>query len=100
MEVTEKIPIGLQILNKFIWEKPQMVVDILRKNGIEVSSKPTLPEIIRKSVQAVTDENQGFIEDTDKAIASQGESGFVVTAIMIGISIATAIQGGIQAKKP
>ena len=99
MEVTEKIPIGLQILNKFIWEKPQMVVDILRKNGIEVSSKPTLPEIIRKSVQAVTDENQSFIEDIDKAIASQGESGFVVTAIMIGISIATAIQGGIQAKK-
>ena len=70
MEVTEKIPIGLQILNKFIWEKPQMVVDILRKNGIEVSSKPTLPEIIRKSVQAVTDENQGFIEDTDKAIGN------------------------------
>lgn len=99
MEIIEKIPIGLQILNKFIWEKPQMVVDILRKNGIEVSSKPTLPEIIRKSVQAVTDENQGFIVDIDKAIANQGESGFVVTAIMIGISIATAISSGIQAKK-
>ena len=99
MLITEKIPIGLQILNKFIWEKPQMVVDILQKNGIEVSSKPTLPEIIRKSVQAVTDENQGFIDDIDKAIANQGESGFVVTAIMIGISIATAISSGIQAKK-
>ena len=99
MEITQKLPLGLQILNKFIWEKPQIVVDILQKNGIEVSSKPTLPEIIRKSVQAVTDENQGFIDDTDKAIASQGESGFVVTALMIGISIASTVLGGIQAKK-
>ena len=102
MEVTEKLPIRLQILNEFIWEKPQMVVDILRKNGIEVSSKPTLPEIIRKSVQAVTDENQGFIDDVDREIRTEGESGIVFTTTLVIsslISIGGAILGASQAKK-
>jgi len=79
-----------------------MVVDILRKNGIEVSSKPTLPEIIRKSVQAVTDENQGFIDDVDREIRTEGESGIVfTTALVISslISIGGAILGSSQAKK-
>jgi hypothetical protein len=102
MEVTKKLPIQLQILNEFIWEKPQLVVDILKKNGIKVSGKPTLPEITRKSVQAVTDENQRFIDDIDLAIKTQGESGFVFTtalAVSTLISIGGAILGASQAKK-
>jgi hypothetical protein len=98
----EKLPIRLQILNDFIWEKPQVVVKLLKENGIKVSSKPTLPEIIRKSVQAVTDENQGFIDDVDREIKTEGESGIVFTTALVVsslISIGGAIFGASQAKK-
>jgi|TARA_B110000908_G_scaffold20981_1_gene23566 hypothetical protein len=98
----EKLPIRLQILNDFIWEKPQVVVKLLKENGIKVSSKPTLPEIIRKSVQAVTDENQGFIDDVDREIKTEGESGIVFTTALVVsslISIGGAILGASQAKK-
>jgi|TARA_R110000803_G_scaffold56757_1_gene114157 hypothetical protein len=98
----EKLPIQLQILNDFIWEKPQVVVKLLKENGIKVSSKPTLPEIIRKSVQAVTDENQGFIDDVDREIRTEGESGIIFTTALVVsslISIGGAILGASQAKK-
>ena len=98
----EKLPIRLQILNDFIWEKPQVVVKLLKENGIKVSSKPTLPEIIRKSVQAVTDENQGFIDDVDREIKTEGESGIIFTTALVVsslISIGGAILGASQAKK-
>jgi hypothetical protein len=98
----EKLPIRLQILNDFIWEKPQVVVKLLKENGIKVSSKPTLPEIIRKSVQAVTDENQGFIDDVDREIRTEGESGIIFTTALVVsslISIGGAIFGASQAKK-
>jgi hypothetical protein len=98
----EKLPIQLQILNDFIWEKPQVVVKLLKENGIKVSSKPTLPEIIRKSVQAVTDENQGFIDDVDREIRTEGESGIIFTTALVVsslISIGSAILGASQAKK-
>ena len=98
----EKLPIQLQILNDFIWEKPQVVVKLLKENGIKVSSKPTLPEIIRKSVQAVTDENQGFIDDVDREIRTEGESGVIFTTALVVsslISIGGAIFGASQAKK-
>ena len=47
-----KLPIQLQILEEFIWKKPQVVVEILKDNGISVSNKPTFPEIIDKSVKS------------------------------------------------
>jgi len=102
MEVAQKLPIQLQILNEFIWEKPQIVVKLLKENGIKVSSKPTLPEIIRKSIYAIRYENKGFIDDVDREIRTEGESGVIfTTALVISslISIGSAVLGASQAKK-
>ncbi len=98
----ERLPIQLEKLNDFIWEKPQVVVSILKKNGISVSSRPILPEIIRKSVQGITDENIGLIEDLDLAIQNDGESNVIFTgALLVSslISVGSAIFGASQAKK-
>lgn len=97
----EQLTQQLEILNNFIWEKPQVVVDILKKNGIEVSSAPTLPEIIDKSVQAVNNDNKKFVEDITKAIQSGGESNFdpITLGVSALLSIGSAIFGSAQAKK-
>lgn len=99
MNIENQLPVQLQLLNNFIYQKPQIVVELLKKNGVQVSNKPTLPEIIRKSLDAINDANVGFINDTDKAIATEEEKGFVFTAISIGLSIGSAIMGASQAKK-
>ena len=68
----ERLPIQLQLWNNFIWAKPQVVVEILKKNGISVSSKPTLTELIQKSVQGISDGNQGLIDDIDAVLKDDG----------------------------
>jgi len=95
----ERLPIQLQLWNNFIFEKPQVVVEILKRNGIKVSSKPTLPELIQKSVQGILDENQGLVDDIDEVLRDDDEEGFVLTAIGIGVSIVSAFVGARQAKK-
>jgi hypothetical protein len=97
----EQLTQQLEILNNFIWEKPQVVVEILKKNGIEVSSKPTLPEITEKSVQAVSNDNKKFVEDITKAIQSDGENNFdpITLGVSALLSIGSAIFGSAQAKK-
>ena len=95
----EKLPIQLQLWNNFIFEKPQVVVQMLERNGIKVSSRPTLPELIQKSVQGILDENQGLVDDIDEVLKDDNEEGFVLTAIAIGTSIVSAFVGARQAKK-
>ena len=99
MDIQALLPVQLQLLNDFIFEKPHIMVEILENNGIKVSNRPTLPEIIRKSLQAINDNNQAFVDEVDLAIKTEGEKGFVFTAISIGLSIGSAIFGASQAKK-
>lgn len=96
-----KLPVQLQILNDFIWEKPQVVVELLKKNGIKVSNKPTLPEIIRKSVQAIADDNVQFVADVTNAIQTNDEANFdpITLGVSALLSIGSAIFGSQQAKK-
>lgn len=96
-----KLPVQLQILNQFIWEKPQVVVKILKKNGIKLSNKPILPEIIQKSVQALVDDNNQFVTDITNAINTNDEASFdpITLSIMAVVSISTAVIGAEQAKK-
>ena len=95
------LPIQLQILEEFIWEKPQVVVEILKKNGISVSNKPTFPEIIDKSVKAILDDNDGFVKDVFKAIETNDEANFdpITLGVSAVLSIGSAIFGSRQAKK-
>ena len=96
-----KLPIQLQILEEFIWEKPQVVVEILKKNGISVSNKPTFPEIIDKSVKAILDDNESFVKDVFKAIETNDEANFdpITLGVSAVLSIGSAIFGSRQAKK-
>ena len=98
----ERLPIQLQLWNNFIWAKPQIVVQILKKNGISVSSRPTLPELIEKSVQGISDGNQGLIDDIDEVLKDDGYRGVIFTTALVVsslISIGSAIFGASQAKK-
>jgi hypothetical protein len=96
----QRLPIVVQKWNNFIWEKPQVVVKILEKNGIKVSSKPTLPELIKKSMVGVANGNEGLINDIDYVIENGDYNGLVIlTAIAIGTSIASTIIGAVQGKK-
>ena len=98
----ERLPIQLQLWNNFIWAKPQVVVEILKKNGISVSSRPTLPELIEKSVQGISDGNQGLIDDIDAVLKDDGYRGVIFTTGLVVsslISIGSAIFGASQAKK-
>ena len=82
-------------------EKPQVVVEILKKNGISVSNKPTFPEIIDKSVKAILDDNDGFVKDVFKAIETNDEANFdpITLGVSALLSIGSAIFGSRQAKK-
>ena len=98
----ERLPIQLQLWNNFIFEKPQIVVEVLKKNGIKVSSRPTLPELIQKSVQGISDGNQGLIDDVDAILNDDGYRGVIFTTGLVVsslLSIGGAIFGASQAKK-
>lgn len=97
----QRLPVQLQKLNDFIWEKPQEVVRILKENGIKVSSKPTLPEIINKSVQAIVDDNEKFVRDVYNSMQNDGENAFdpITLGVSAVLSIGSAILGAQQAKK-
>ena len=97
----KKLPYQLQILNNFIYEKPHIVVRILKENGIKVSNRPTLPEIINLSVQAIANDNKEFVEDVYKAIETGDESNFdpITLGVSAVLSIGSAIFGSKQAEK-
>ena len=90
-----KLPIQLQLLNDFIWEKPQVVVELLKKNGVRVSNRPILPEIIQKSVQAILDDNTQFVVDVTNAIETNDEANFdpITLGVTALLSIGSAIFG-------
>lgn len=96
-----ELPESLRIINNFIFLKPHVVVRILKENGIQVSKKPTLPEIIKKTLIALSNENEGFIEDLEKAIISGDEATFdpITLGISGAFSIASSIMAAQQAKK-
>ena len=96
-----KLPVQLEILNNYIWEKPHIVVEILKNNGISVSDKPTYDEIIFLSVNAIKDDNKEFVRQVYEAIKSDDNVNFdpITLGVSALLSIGSAIFGGRQAKK-
>mgnify|MGYP001219046601 CR=1 FL=1 len=96
-----ELPVQLQLLNNFIQERPDIVLNLLKKNGVKVPSKPTLNVLSRLSFQAVFDDNLKFVEDVDSAIRNEGESNFdpITLGVSAVLSIGSMIFGGRQAKK-
>ena len=96
----DNLPIQLQILNNFIFEKPQVVVRILKENNYSVSSSPTLNEITRLTIKGLVEDNQKFVDDLNAAIKTNDEAGVdPFTIATIALSIGSAIFGSKQAKK-
>jgi len=97
----DKLPVQLQLLVRFIQEKPDVVVRLLKKNGIKVSSKPTLDSITKLSFEAVANDNIQFVKDVDSAIRNEGEANFdpITLGVSAVLSIGSMIFGGRQAKK-
>jgi len=92
---------NLEILNDFIYLKPHIVVRILKQSGIQVSSKPTLPEIIKKSLYALQTENKVFAEKIEKSIKLGDEANFdpITLGVSAAFSVVSSIIAAKQAKK-
>ena len=96
-----QLPVQLQILVKFIQDKPDVVVSLLKKNGVKVPSRPTLDSITQLSFEAVANDNLQFVKDVDNALRNQGEANFdpITLGVSAVLSIGSMIFGGSQAKK-
>ena len=96
-----ELPVQLQKLNNFIQDKPVVVLDILKKNGIKIPNKPTFNDISRLSFTAVYDDNEQFVKDVTQAIQNEGESNFdpVTLTVSALLTIGSSIFGSRQAKK-
>ena len=86
-------------LQRFIFEKPEVVKSILERSGYKMSNKVTLDEITQKTYQALFLKNKKFAIALDNAILNDGENPFVMTAIAVGMSLASTVMGSVQAKK-
>lgn len=93
----KQLPNDLELLNELIIQKPEEVVRLLKSNDIKVPLRPTLSIITRLTL--VNLPNKAFQDDISRAILDRGESGFIFTAISIGVGLAGIFTSSAQAKK-
>jgi hypothetical protein len=87
----------LQLLNNLIINKPLEVLRVLEQNSIKVPSRPTLSILTKLTL--INLPNKKFEDDISRAILDRGESGFIFTAISLGIGVASIFTSSAQAKK-
>lgn len=93
-----KVPNQIKAFSRFVYEKPEVVVDILNNNGYSTSKKVTLNEIIEKSARAIASGDQKFTRDFENASSNADYN--IVGAVAGGVlSVASAFIGSRQAKK-
>jgi hypothetical protein len=96
----EKIDPTDKIIQRVIYEKPQIVVKILQDSGISVSNKPTLNEITTKTFTELYEKkNENFALRLDSLIVNGEYNNFVMVAVGIASSIFSGIMGSRQARK-
>lgn len=90
-----------QVIQKAIYDHPDIVVRILNDNGYRVSNKPTLDEITEKTFKAIyIDANKKFADSFDSLIQTGEYSNVVVMATIAVVgSIVSGILGSSQARK-
>jgi hypothetical protein len=96
----EELSLQAKELQRFIFDKPEVVKAILERNGYKMSNKVTLDEITQKTYKAIFSGNQKFIDNVDNAMANDGENSVVaMAAIGIAVSIAGIFSASAAAKK-
>lgn len=84
----------------FIFKHPDIAAQLLEKHGYSVKKPLTLPHINEAMLNAIYDNpKEIFIQDLNQAIVNDGYSNFVMTAISLGLSVASSIIASNQAKK-
>lgn len=90
-------------ISNFIYEKPELVVEVLKKYNYKLPYKVTLQDITSNTFKAIyMDENKQFIDEFSNLIANDGYNNVlpvVALAVTAAISIASSIMGANQAKK-
>ena len=97
---TNKIDPTDKIIQRVIYEKPEVVVRILQDSGIPVSNRPTLNEITSKTfTELYENKNVDFANRLDSLIVNGEYNNFVMVAVGIASSIFSGIMGSRQARK-
>ena len=87
-------------IQKTIFEKPEVVVKILRDSGVRVSNEPTLSEITSKTFTELYEKkNLDFGRRLDILLTTGEYNNAIGIAIAIGSSIVSGILGSRQARK-
>jgi len=87
-------------IQKTIFEKPEVVVKILRDSGVRVSNEPTLSEITSKTFTELYEKkNLDFGRRLDILLTTGEYNNAIGLAIAIGSSIVSGILGSRQARK-
>lgn len=87
-------------IQKTIFEKPEIVVKILRDSGVRVSNEPTLSEITSKTFTELYEKkNLDFGRRLDILLTTGEYNNAIGIAIAIGSSIVSGILGSRQARK-
>jgi hypothetical protein len=86
-------------INRFIFDKPEVVQKILERNGYKLSSKVTLPELTKNVFTAIYNGDKKTITDIVMTMQDEGYS-MVVGMVIAGVaSIASSLIAARQAKK-
>ena len=96
--MTELQEIDYKIID-FTFEKPQVVVAVLKDSGYIMSNKITLDEIAEKTYKAlIIDKNVNFANRLESAIENGGYNNVIPLVVGGAFSLATALIGAKQAK--
>lgn len=90
--------ISNQELNRFIFDKPEIVNNLLKRHGYRTSYRVTLNEITEKTYKALYNEDKAFTDDLTNMIVSQ-EANAVAMIVTAVLSLVSTIIGSNQAKK-
>ena len=94
--------VAIKKIADFIYQKPEVVVAILKESGYDISiEKATLQQINELTFTALFNQEQPFTEKFTKVYGSDGYLNFepISMGIMAGASIVSSIIGGARAKK-
>ena len=89
-----------KVIQSVIFEKPEVVVKILRDSGVSVSNRPTLDEITEKTFVEVYDkQNKEFAKKFDNLIKTGEYNNAIGVVLTIASGIFSGIMGSRQARK-
>ena len=98
------IPTGLnqyeKRVSKLIFDAPESVAKILKKNNIEVKTPLTLTSITDSTFTALYNKDKNFTNDLNILLTNEGYANIIAAlAVSAGLSLVSSFMGGNEAKK-